>query len=74
MKKQILQEINEIKKNKNLPLLEKIADTDDLIIDLGLDSFDLAELTVRLEVIFDKDVFEEGLIRTVAEVIYRLQK
>lgn len=40
--------------------------------DLGLDSFDLAELTVKIEAEFDKDVYEDGVIFTVQEILERL--
>jgi acyl carrier protein len=40
--------------------------------DLGLDSLDLAELTVRVEDEFGIDLFEKGVIRTVGEVRARL--
>lgn len=40
--------------------------------DLGLDSLELAELTVRLEAEFGVDIFRDGLVNTVAEVLDRL--
>ena len=40
--------------------------------DLGLDSLALAELAVRIEDIFDIDVFEDGLISTVGEIMDKL--
>lgn len=36
--------------------------------DLGLDSFQLAELTVHIEEEFEVDVFEDGLVSTVGEI------
>jgi len=41
--------------------------------DLGLDSLELAELTVRLEAEFGVDIFRDGLVNTVAEVLDRLK-
>ncbi len=40
--------------------------------DLGLDSLDLAELTVRIEAEFDVDIFEDGLVETVGEILEKL--
>jgi acyl carrier protein len=40
--------------------------------DLGLDSLALAELAVRIEDEFDVDVFEDGLVNTVQEVLEKL--
>lgn len=42
--------------------------------DLGLSSFDLATLTVRIEDEFDVDIFEDGIVTTVGEIIAILQK
>lgn len=41
--------------------------------DLGLDSFNLAELTVHIEEEFDVDVFEDGVVNTVGEIYGKLQ-
>lgn len=40
--------------------------------DLGMDSFNLAELTVHIEDEFDVDIFEDGLINTVGEIFAKL--
>jgi acyl carrier protein len=42
--------------------------------DLGFDSFDLAQLTVMIEDEFDIDVFEDGIIETVGEIIVKIDK
>ena len=42
--------------------------------DLGLTSFDLAELTVKIEDEFDIDIFEDGLVNTVGEIFAKLEK
>jgi acyl carrier protein len=42
--------------------------------DLGLTSFDLATLTVMIEDEFDVDIFEDGVVMTVGEIIERLKK
>ena len=40
--------------------------------DLSLTSFDLAELTVKIEDEFDIDIFEDGLVNTVGEIYSKL--
>jgi acyl carrier protein len=40
--------------------------------DLGMDSFNLAELTVHIEEEFDIDIFEDGIVNTVAEIYAKL--
>lgn len=40
--------------------------------DLGLDSFQLAELTVHIEEEFGVDIFEDGLVSTVGEIKEKL--
>lgn len=65
--------INQVRVNKGeAPVLELAADTH-LRRDLGFDSFDLAELTVRLEEAFGIDIFADGPVHTVAEVRRRLE-
>ena len=57
-----------------MSIIEKLKETNNLRNDLGLTSFDLAELTVRLEDEFDIDIFEDGLVNTVGEIYAKLQK
>ncbi|MFN9246509.1 MAG: phosphopantetheine-binding protein, partial [Planctomycetota bacterium] len=40
--------------------------------DLGLNSLELAVLTVRLEAVYGIDVFASGLVTTVGEVLAKL--
>ena len=74
MEEQVLSIINDIRKSKNLKVLESLKETDNLRDDLNLTSFDLAELTVRIEDEFGVDIFEEGLISTIGEIYERLKK
>ncbi len=74
MKETILAIINEIRQVKRLPILESIKDEDELRSDLELTSFDLAELTVKIEDKFDIDIFEDGLVSTVGEILAKLKK
>jgi acyl carrier protein len=72
MKEKILEIINEIRQSKDLPILTELKPSDNLRKDLGLTSFDLAELTVRIEDEFDIDIFEDGLVNTIAEIYSKL--
>ena len=57
MEEKILIIINEIRKAKNLSELSVSNLSDTLRDDIGFTSFDLAELTVRIEDEFDIDIF-----------------
>lgn len=74
MKEELLKIVNEIRAAKDLTLVEELKESDKLREDLGLTSFDLAELTVKLEDIFDIDVFEDGLVTTIGEIYSKLEK
>lgn len=42
--------------------------------DLGLDSLDLAVLTVKIEAKFGVDVFANGIVTTVGEILDRIDE
>lgn len=73
MEQKILNIINEIRATKELPAIDNINVADDLRNDLDLTSFDLAELTVKIEDEFDIDIFEDGLVNTIGEIYEKLQ-
>lgn len=73
MKTKVLEIINEIRLSKELSPVAELNETDNLRNDLGLTSFDLAELTVRIEDEFDIDIFEDGLVNTIGEVYAKLE-
>ena len=56
-----------ILRKKGMPVPETFDDALDPIADLGLDSFDLAELAARIEDIYGIDVFEVGYPGTLGE-------
>lgn len=64
----LLTVINQVLTGKGEPAIEQIVEEMDLRNDLGFDSLDLAELTVRIEEVFKVDVFEDGLIKTIGEI------
>lgn len=74
MKEKVLEIINQIRASKDLTIVLTLKASDDLRNDLDLTSFDLAELTVRIEDEFDIDIFEDGLVNTIGEVLAKLEK
>lgn len=73
MVQKILEIINKIRAAKDFAPVAELHTDDNLRDDLGLTSFDLAELTVNIEDEFDIDIFEDGLINTVGEIYEKLQ-
>lgn len=70
----LLNTINTVRVNKGLAVRDTLLPTDRLREDMGLDSLDLAEFTVRLESITGIDVFADGLVYTVGDVAAKLGK
>lgn len=69
----LLEIINYVRENKGLDPLAEIKASDDLRKDLGFASFDLAELTVRIEAEYDVDIFEDGVVVTVGDILKKLK-
>jgi acyl carrier protein len=69
---QLLAIINATRANKSRPPLPEILSASRLREDIGFDSLDLAELTVRIEEAFEVDVFADGIVRTVGEIEAKL--
>lgn len=74
MKEKVLEIVNLIRASKNLPVLDAVEDATRLREDLEMTSFDMAELTVRIEDEYGIDIFEDGLVNTVGEIYAKLQK
>lgn len=74
MEQKVLEIINNIRAAKNMAPVAGLNAYDKLRDDLGLTSFDLAELTVNIEDEFDIDIFEDGLVNTVGEIYAKLSK
>lgn len=71
--KTVMQVVNEIREANGLPAVDDIFGHDfDLRKDLELASIDLAVLTARLEDLYEIDIFEDGIVQTVDEVVGRL--
>lgn len=74
METKVKEIINEILAAKGLGQVALLNESDTLRNDLGLTSFDLAELTVKIEDEFDIDIFEDGLVNTIGELYAKLKK
>jgi acyl carrier protein len=74
MKKKVIEIIkNLILENDIEVSTEEINDSTSLTNDLGLDSFNLAQLTVEIESEFGVDIFENGVISSVGDIFKQLK-
>lgn len=72
MEKKVLEIVNTVLTNRNKENLTCLTHEMHLRNDIGMDSLDLAELTVRIEAEYDIDIFEDGLVNTVGEILKKL--
>ena len=70
--KKLYEIINGILKENDLDTFDKFEDSHHLKNDLGLDSFNLAELTVLIEDEYDIDIFEGDLVFTIGDIKEKL--
>lgn len=73
MEEKLLEIINKMREKKEQTRLKNLSTDLVLMQDLNFDSFDLAELTVRIEDEFGVDIFEDGFVRTVSEILDKLK-
>ncbi|MEK4083230.1 acyl carrier protein [Psychrobacillus sp. FSL K6-1415] len=69
---ELLDIVNEMREEAGKNTIEKLEPSMDLRDDLELDSLMLAELTVRLEDEFDIDIFEDGIIQTIGDILIKI--
>ena len=69
----LLSIINTILENAGNPTLTELKPEMDIRNDLNFDSLNLAELTVRIESEFNVDIFEDGLVFTIGEILAKLK-
>lgn len=67
MKRSLLEIINEVLSDSDSQV-ESITSETNLRNDLGMDSMNLALLTVLIEDEYGVDVFEDGMVSTVADI------
>lgn len=65
--------INTVLKNRGRQEVETVTEASHLRDDIGFDSLDLAELTVRIEAEYDVDIFEDGIVNTVGEILQKIK-
>ena len=74
MKEKVIEIIINILKENDIELtVSHINDSTTLTNDLGLDSFNLAQLTVEIESEFGVDIFENGVISNVGDILSQLK-
>lgn len=72
LQERILEIMNTVLENRAKEKLTLINPEMHLRNDIGFDSLDLAELTVRIEAEYDIDIFEDGIVNTVGEIQNKL--
>jgi len=74
MENKLLEIINTVLSNRGKEQIVKLTSNIHLRNDIGFDSLDLAELTVRIEAEFGLDIFEDGIVNTIGEIFEKLKK
>ena len=64
--------INEVLEDNDLDTFETFEDSMNLKNDLGMDSFNLAELTVAIEDEFGVDIFKNDMVFTIGDIKNKL--
>ncbi len=72
METKILEIINTVLENRSKSKITSLRLETHLRNDVGFDSLDLAELTVCIEAEYDVDIFEDGIVNTVDEILKKL--
>lgn len=66
--------INTVLKNRGRKEVFTMNESTHLRNDIGFDSLDLAELTIRIEAEYDIDIFEDGIVNTVGEIMQKIKR
>jgi len=72
-KQALLDLINAVLLIKDSAPIKKLSEEDSLRTNFNFDSLDLASLTVRIEDKFGIDIFEEGTIDKIGEIINKIE-
>lgn len=70
----VLAIVNQVIANKGGAAVEALVPSMRLREDIGFESLELAEFTVRIEEKFGVDVFADGLVTTVGEVVTIIER
>lgn len=73
MIEKVLEVVNIVLENRSKRKLSTLLPDMHLRDDIGFDSLDLAELTVRIEALFEIDIFEDGIVSTIGEIVQKLE-
>ncbi|MFN3951079.1 MAG: acyl carrier protein [Thermaurantimonas sp.] len=65
--------IKSVLQNRGKELPNLITNETRMREDLGMDSLDLAELTVKIEAEYDIDIFADGLVNTAGEILKKFE-
>jgi len=71
---ELLNILNRVLDNSDKLKIEEISLSTNLRDDCGLDSLDLADLTVRIEAEYDVDIFEKGVVETVGDILKKINE
>lgn len=74
MKEKVVMIINEILENNGNQPITSFTGQENLRDDIGLTSMDLAELTVKIENQFGIDIFEDGLVENLEQILNKIGK
>lgn len=69
---ELLKIINTVLDNRDKVLIAEISENTSLRDGCGMDSLDLADLTVRIEAAFDVDIFEDGVVETIGDILKKI--
>lgn len=70
----LLEIINTVLENRGKTKIMSISEAHNLRNDIGFDSLDLAELTVRIEAELEVDIFEDGVVVTIGDILKKLKE
>jgi acyl carrier protein len=74
MKEKVIEIILNLLKENDIKInIVEINELTSLTNDLGLDSFNLAQLTVEIESEFGIDIFESGVVINVGDILNKLK-
>ena len=73
MEKVLLDIINKILELNDKPTMDNISPDMNLMDDIGLDSLDLAHLTVIIEKKYGIDIFEDEIVTTIDQIISKIK-
>lgn len=71
---ELLKIINTVLDNRDKVSISEISENTSLRNDCGMDSLDLADLTVRIEATYDVDIFEDGAVETIGDVLKKIHE